>query len=162
MIYGKPVVRDICIVSGKSVAKSRDDHYHNPPDYLVVEPNDTSERTRNLQQTNTNGYKLQGNSSQFKEAEQLVKSWKLKDMTYSPLGECQKLVQTLMAKYPYRLDTNFAKIDRIAHQGIEQFKANVLSSDSHGMTIQSWAQLLASGDDVTIKNTLSKHLKIKW
>ena len=38
LIYGKPYIIDVCVVSGGSVAKARDDHYHNPPDYLVLEP----------------------------------------------------------------------------------------------------------------------------
>ena len=41
LIFGKPVIVDVCVVSGASVAKARDDHYHNPPDYLVLEPGDT-------------------------------------------------------------------------------------------------------------------------
>jgi len=52
LIYGKPKIIDVCVVSGQSVAKARDDHYHNPPDYLVLEPEDTTARTSNLQQTN--------------------------------------------------------------------------------------------------------------
>ena len=63
LIFGKPEIIDVCIVSGRSVAAARDNHYHNPPDYLVMEPEDTTARTRNLQQTNTNGYKWQGTSS---------------------------------------------------------------------------------------------------
>ena len=58
MLYGQPKILDLCIVSARSVAASRDEHYHNPPDYLVIEPLDTSKRTRNLQQTNTSGYKV--------------------------------------------------------------------------------------------------------
>jgi len=34
IIYGKPRILDICIVSGLSVALARDTHYHNPPDIL--------------------------------------------------------------------------------------------------------------------------------
>lgn len=56
VIWGKPQIIDVLVVSGKSVAEARDLHYHRPPDYLVFEPEDTSERTVNLQQTNTNGY----------------------------------------------------------------------------------------------------------
>src|ERR1017187_2752672 len=65
LIFGKPKIIDVCIVSGHSVAAARDNHYHNPPDYLVLEPEDTTARTRNLQQTNTNGYKWQGTDKQF-------------------------------------------------------------------------------------------------
>jgi hypothetical protein len=58
IIYGKPRILDVCVVSGLSVALARDTHYHNPPDYLVIEPEDTTKRTANLQQTNTSGYKI--------------------------------------------------------------------------------------------------------
>ena len=38
LLYGKPKILDVCVVSGLSVAVARDTHYHNPPDYLVLEP----------------------------------------------------------------------------------------------------------------------------
>lgn len=75
LIYGKPRILDVCVVPGLSVAQARDNHYHNPPDYLVLEPEDTTARTRNLQQTNTNGYKWQGTAEQFAEARKLVAGW---------------------------------------------------------------------------------------
>ncbi|MFA4845491.1 MAG: hypothetical protein WC654_02950, partial [Patescibacteria group bacterium] len=62
LIYGKPKIIDVWVGSAKSLALARDKHYHNPPDYLVFEPEDTSLRTANLQQTNTNGYKFQGSA----------------------------------------------------------------------------------------------------
>lgn len=68
LIYGKPYILDVVVVDGLTVARSRDDHYHNPPDYLVLEPEDTKSRTRNLQQTNTNGYKFQGSRAEFQSA----------------------------------------------------------------------------------------------
>lgn len=74
VIYGKLRILAVCVIEGGSVAHARDTHYHNPPDYLVIEPEDTSARTRNLQQTNTSGYKWQGTSEEFAEAEKLVQS----------------------------------------------------------------------------------------
>jgi len=38
LIYGKPRIMDIFIDTAKSLAVARDEHYHNPPDYLVFEP----------------------------------------------------------------------------------------------------------------------------
>jgi hypothetical protein len=38
LIYGKPRILDVVVVSAASVAKARDSHYHDPPGYLVVEP----------------------------------------------------------------------------------------------------------------------------
>lgn len=53
LIFGKPKIMGIVTVSAGTIAKTRDDHYHNPPDYLVLEPEDTAARTANLRQTNT-------------------------------------------------------------------------------------------------------------
>ena len=121
LIYGKPKIIDVCVVSGMSVAKARDTHYHNPPDYLILEPEDTTDRTKNLQQTNTNGYKWQGTPQQLAEAQKLVKSWG-NAMEYKTTPEYQEKIRELIAKYPYRLDTNFAKMNRIAHNEINIFK----------------------------------------
>ncbi|WP_218584393.1 hypothetical protein, partial [Pseudomonas sp. FSL R10-2245] len=53
VIFGRPRIIGVSVASGASVASARDSHYHNPPDYLVLEPQDTKARTKNLQQTNT-------------------------------------------------------------------------------------------------------------
>jgi hypothetical protein len=162
LIYGKPVIHDLCIVSGASVARARDAHYHAPPDYLVVEPNDTSTRTKNLQQTNTNGYKFQGTSGQFANAEKLVNSWGAAFKTYSHEMSYQLRVRELMAKFDYRLDTNFAKIDRIVHPQIEAFKNRVLSSHVHGMTVQEWSRIFATDDEAKIEQALRQNVGFKW
>lgn len=160
LIFGKPKIIDVCVVSGQSVAKARDDHYHNPPDYLVLEPEDTTNRTANLQQTNTNGYKWQGTQEQFKEATALVKSWGDDGKTYLPTPEYQALLRELIQRFPYRLDTNFAKMDRIVHSGIEDFKTKVLATEQHGMTIQQWAKLLGKKSDAEIRKILSEKFDI--
>jgi len=109
LIFGKPKIIGVCVVSGHSVAASRDNHYHNPPDYLVLEPEDTAARTRNLQQTNTNGYKWQGTPAQKLKAERVVRSWGAEGKKYKPTPEYQALLRQLVAKFPYRLDTTLPK-----------------------------------------------------
>lgn len=161
LIFGKPKIIDVCIVSGQSVAVSRDDHYHNPPDYLVLEPEDTAARTRNLQQTNTNGYKWQGTPELFAEAERLVASWGPDGRHYKPTAEYQRLLRELITRYPYRLDTNFAKMDRIVHPGIEDFKRKVLGSELHGMSIAQWSRLISSEDDAAIRHALETRFQIR-
>ncbi|ECE4235551.1 hypothetical protein LWN49_003488 [Salmonella enterica] len=157
LIFGKPKIIDTVIVSAMSVAKARDLHYHRPPDYLVIEPGDTSARTGNLQQTNTNGYKFQGTPKQFAEAEELVKSWPEGGMSYSPSSDYQELLRILISRYPYRLDTNFAKMDRIVHPQIEAFKTRVHDTLFHGKTIGEWNKLLSKGSEseilIALKNT---------
>jgi hypothetical protein len=160
IIYGKPRILDVCVVSGLSVALARDTHYHNPPDYLVLEPEDTTQRTANLQQTNTNGYKFQGSASEFLEAQKIVDSWGAEAKIYKPTREYQHLLRQLLIRYKYRLDTNFAKIDRIVHPGIEQFKKRVYSVEVSGMTVGQWNRILSSRREDTITKSLQEYLEI--
>lgn len=162
LIFGKPKILGVCVVSGLSVAQARDNHYHNPPDYLVLEPEDTASRTQNLQQTNTNGYKFQGTQEEFREAQELVASWGPNAMQYSPTPEYQERLRELIARFRYRLDTNFAKMDRIVHPGIEEFKTSIYRLNFHGKTVGEWNKLLGSkGRDEEIRTALQEHLGIR-
>jgi len=161
VIFGKPQIVDVLIVSGKSVALARDAHYHKPPKYIVVEPEDTSERTGNLQQTNTNGYKFQEDKSDLAEAQKIVDSWGEALLNYSPKKEYQDLIKSLQSRFIYRLDTNYAKIDRIEHEEIERFKTRVENRAYHGKTIKEWARLIASNDVDRLRSELERLLGIK-
>lgn len=161
LIFGKPKVIDIAVVSAASIAKSRDDHYHNPPDYLVVEPGDTSARTANLQQTNTNGFKFQGTASEFKRAHRIVADWGKTGRTYSTARSRQAQIRALLGQFTYRLDTNFAKMDRIVHPEIEDFKTRVSSTHAHGRSVAEWRVLLNRGDEREIIDSLSRHFDIR-
>lgn len=175
LIYGRPRIFDVVVVSAASVAKARDDHYHNPPDYLVIEPEDTAARTRNLQQTNTSGYKFQGKKEgeQFIQATRIVESWGAEGRVYRPSLECRERCRELMAKFQYRLDTNYAKMDRIEHEGVEAFKTKVLNTVVNGMMIREWSRLFWSmkpdetkskakvaTNEAVLKGALAKHLGI--
>lgn len=167
LIFGKPKIIGLSVASGASVAKARDDHYHNPPDYLVFEPQDTKKRAKNLQQTNTAGYKWQPNDDPAVEAKNLndaaalLASWGPEGATYSPSPEYQQKLKTMMGKFNYRLDTNFAKLDRVGHDGIEDFAQSIYAMDFHGMTIGQWNTLLASRNEVAIKAALAERFDIK-
>lgn len=142
VVYGVPQILGVMTVDGSEVANSRDSHYHKPPGYLIVEPGDTTSRTRNLQQTNVNGYKFQESLvERVLAAEAFVRDHPGRGKPpHSP--EAQALSQELMAKYNYRLDTNFAKIDRIDNAEIEQFKASILEMELRNRTVKGWAALL--------------------
>jgi hypothetical protein len=161
IIYGKPRILDVCVVSGLSVALARDTHYHNPPDYLVLEPEDTTQRTSNLQQTNTSGYKFQGSTSELLEAQRMVEAWGSEAKIYKPTRDYQKLLRELLIRYKYRLDTNFAKMDRISHPGIEEFKKRVYNIKVSGMTVGQWNRLLSSRREDSIAKSLQEYLEIK-
>jgi hypothetical protein len=160
VIYGKPKIIDVLIVSGKSVAQARDKHYHKPPQYLVIEPEDTSARTGNLQQTNTNGYKFQEDKSDIVAAQKIVDGWGEELLEYSPDKDYQDLIKSLQSQFTYRLDTNYAKIDRIEHGDIELFKEHVENRIFHGKTIKEWSKLLSGhSDEDSIKVELERLLR---
>jgi hypothetical protein len=168
LIYGKPKILGVVTASGQSVAKARDSHYHNPPDYIVLEPEDTKERTKNLQQTNTYGYKWQAEkrdpareARNWKAATEIVESWGPGGKTYSTDPEYQAKLRKLQGTFNYRNDTNYAKIDRIGHPGIEAFAEKVYAISLHGMTIGQWNSLLSSKrKPEAIKAALAKQFKI--
>ena len=98
----------------------------------MLEPGDTAARTINLQQTNTNGYKFQGTPEQFKEKRKRLFRSGPKGTAYPPTAAYQLLLRELITRFPYRLDTNFAKMDRIMHAEIEAFKDRVNRTVFHG------------------------------
>lgn len=161
IIFGKPFILDVVVVSGASVALARDTHYHNPPDYLVLEPEDTTDRTRNLQQTNTNGYKLQTNDpAEVARAEEIVRSWGPDGTRYQPTPEYQQRLRELLGQFNYRLDTNYAKMDRIVHAELEAFKTRVMNTEVHGLKVREWERLFRSKNDAQIKWVLQEKLGI--
>jgi hypothetical protein len=117
-------------------------------------------RTANLQQTNTSGYKFQGSSQELLEAQIIVNSWGSEGKIYNPTREYQLLLRELLICYKYRLDTNFAKMDRIAHQGIEQFKQRVYNIEVSGMKVGQWNRLLSSRNEDNIRKYLQDYLEI--
>jgi len=145
ILYGSPKVFDIWTGSAESVALARDAHYNDPPDYLVIEPNDTTLRTSNLQQTDTNGYKIQETDAARKnQARDMARDLGLLDMPYSLSPEYQAKLRRLQNSFKYRLETNFSKIDRIGHPGIESFKRKVLNSAHRGRSLAEWQSIFVS------------------
>lgn len=142
VIAGKPKVVDIFVCDAIEFAIARDNHYHRPPAYIVVEPEDTRLRTQNLQQKNCNGYGFQGNEKQRQEAQSLIDTWGANGKAYSTTPEYQTLLRELMGRFPYRLDTNFAKIDRIVLGSLEDFKRRTLNTIFIDRTIQSWIKAI--------------------
>lgn len=94
------------------------------------------------------------------EAEEIVKSWGNDGRVYKPTPEYQKLLRELIAHFKYRLDTNFAKMDRIVHPEIESFKERIYKTECSGMEIYQWQKLLASRRDESMKSALRRYLGI--
>lgn len=166
LIFGRPTIIGVFTASGASIAKARDDHYHNPPDYLVLEPEDTALRANNLKQTNTSGYKWQHKSDATMEknnkatAAAIVKTWGNNATTYNPSPVYQAQLHSLMARFTYRSDTNFAKMDRIGHDGVDKFAERIYSTEYCGLTIGEWNRLLSSNKGELLAKALTDHLQI--
>lgn len=128
---------------------------------MVIEPNDTAARTVNLRQTNTAGYKFQGTPEAFEAAKKLVAEWGEQGSVYLPTSAYQALLARLMGTFPYRLDTNFAKMDRIVHGEIEEFKRRTYETKMHGRTIGEWNQLLSRGGEEGVALALADAFGIR-
>jgi hypothetical protein len=160
VIYGKPKILGVCVMEGGSIAHARDQHYHKPPYYLVLEPEDTTLRSVNLQQTNTSGYVWQGTKEDLKNAQTLVDSWGLDGNIYRPTVEYQSLLRQLTTRYSYRLDTNFAKIDRIVHPEIEKFKKFIFTLPFQGLTVGAWLKICSSKKEAPVVDAFRRYLGI--
>lgn len=147
MVFGQPKVLGTLVVSGEELAQSRDFHYHNPPYYLTIEPNDTTARTANLQQSNVNGYRLQEDRSDPISVKRARERSYIAADPHTP--EKQEEAQQLMTELGYRLDTNFAKIDRVENQDVEDFKTEILDQEYLGRTFRQWKTVFA---DLSSKN----------
>ncbi|WP_143733631.1 hypothetical protein [Microbacterium sp. RU33B] len=142
IVYGTPQILGTFTDSGISFAEARDRHYWQPPQYLTVEPRDTSARTRNLQQSNVAGYRLQETDpSRIASANRDTRAgnW---GMAYPYEAATQDWAAQMMGAYSYRLDTNFAKIDRIEHEALEEFKSTVLALQHGDRSVAAWTRLV--------------------
>lgn len=140
ILWGHPKIIDYAFFPAYTVAQARDDHYFNPPKYLVQEPHDTSNRTRNLQQSNTEGFRLQDVIN--KKIKSKAKQLELLDTSYNTDPGFQNKIKELLNFAKYRSDTNFSKIDRIQHTEIEDFKSRLHLLNVSGQTIKEWKDFL--------------------
>ena len=141
IVFGTPVILGYELFDSADVARVRDEHYHKPVNYLVIEPEDTAHRTTNLQQANVMGFKLQTiNATDIDHMRVLVgERWEQPYTDWS-----RSICRVLRQNLTYREETNFAKIDRIDHGGIEDFKSRILNMDYCGRSVADWTQILRS------------------
>lgn len=153
LLHGGPVALGVWADKAINVARVRDSRYHRPPQYVVVEPEAGPARTRNLQQARSAGYFFRGSQTEFAKAKAEIESWSAKLAFTSP--EYQGKLRELVRTHPYALDTNFAKIDRIEHKSLQDFKEDVLTMTLHGRTVGEWSDgIAAEAADVLEKITL--------
>ena len=96
-----------------------------------------------------------------KDIQKWVKKNNTTNSTLIPASsQYQEMASFLMSKYPYRLDTNFAKIDRINHNDIESFKERVLNTIIYGKPLSYWSKLLSRGDVIAIQQEMKDLLEL--
>lgn len=71
------------------------------------------------------------------------------------------MLRELISRFPYRLDTNFAKMDRIVHPEIEAFKNTIYNTEFHGRKIGDWNRLLSRGSEDDIRRILEAQFEIR-
>ncbi len=119
--HGRPQIIGVLSVDAESVARRRDAHYSKPPRYLVIEPEDTSDRTANLQQSNVNGFRLQGQSST--QAKQLLAGSALADGCAAPRWSQSLPPRELMRERHWRAcSAGRCEALRVARQPREQHR----------------------------------------
>lgn len=144
IIHGQAKILGVQVTPALDIASTRDSKYHHPPTYLCVEPEDTTARTRNLQQSNVNGYRLQDTTAkELAAAAAYVAANRaaINAGSHSPAGVA--VTRHMMQTWQYRLDTNFAKLDRIDEKTIEAFKTKMLGTKiADGRTAAQWTTIL--------------------
>jgi len=109
-----------------------------------------------LQQRNCNGYKFQGTEKQLAEATEEVKNWDERLLAYRPDRDYQDFLRKkLLQRFTYRLDTNFAKIDRIQHDSLENFKSTMLQLEIYGKRILEWQNIFSCQNRDAIQDLLN-------
>lgn len=144
IIHGQARILGVHVTPAIDLASTRDRKYHQPPTYLCVEPENTADRTRNLRQSNVNGYRLQrATDSELAEAKAFADSSRQAFLNGSHTPQASQATREMMRKWNYRLDTNFAKIERIHEPTIEAFtdemQGEVLNG---GLTVAEWTATL--------------------
>lgn len=145
IFFGSPHILDVQLVDAMSIARARDAHYNRPPGYVVSEPEDNTGRRMSAQLRNVEGHVLQTHTDEDLARVRVIMDALLAkaDLGDPQQAETAELTTYLRRNLSYRLDTNFAKVDRVNHPQIEDFKARNLTREYRGRTISSWRQVLA-------------------
>lgn len=160
IIYGQPKIIDVFVDDALNVAQSRDSKYHDPPDYLVLEPFDTSDRTSNLQQSNVWGHRLQENDpDRINEARELATELNLLNTEYESSYDYHKRLQRLYSEFDYRQETNFAKLARLKHAPLDAFDDKVMNTSYKGRTITQWRSAIKSEKENALEELLYDEVK---
>jgi hypothetical protein len=142
ILHGKPKIIGVKIIPAMQLAQSRDNHYFNPPSYLVVEPEDTVNRTQNLQQRNVNGFKSQDwTDEERNKAEEFLRKLDFSNHQYGINDTVRQLTNYLMHNFRYREETNFAKINRIKNPSVIEFKSEIMNKKIFNHPISYWSHI---------------------
>lgn len=160
VLFGAPTILDVLSVDAYSVARLRDFNYHNPPENLIIEPEDIQNDGDSLQRNHVNGYRIME-----REPEALEAAWAAArshpDFQAPPGSErAQDFSRMLLEKYEYKLDGKFAKIDWAKHPEVEAFKSNVLRMEPYGCPLKDWPFVLRGMQNTDNREADGQSLKL--
>ena len=90
----------------------------------------------------------------------MLKKNKLLNEEYSLEKDFQTKIRELFSKFNYRLDTNYAKIDRIQHPAIENFKSSIMNTEFCGLPISKWSKIIAVPENKENQKLIREKLNI--
>lgn len=151
LLHGGPRTLDTWVDSAANVAAMRDSKYQRPPRSVVIEYG--AANPYGLQPDNCEGYLFDGSEEELAQATAEVASWSRSAALTSQ--EQQEKLRELMRNYPYRVDANFAKLDRIDQALLRTFKDRVLATRFHGRAIGEWRDRIAAEDGDILREITS-------
>lgn len=155
LLYGQPKVIGTWKGDGLDMAKSRDNHWHDPPSSLILEPDFSPERDAHKQHTNVDRYLWDDKDSKEDEARQMADNLNILDTSYSYKDEYQQRVRQLYSSFNYKKGTNFRKLNRLHHQPLDNFPDHIRQNTYiEGKSLAEWNTHLSRGEAEPFKEVL--------
>lgn len=155
LLYGQPKIIGTWIGDGLEMAKSRDNHWHDPPNSLILEPDFSPEREAHKQHTNVDRYLWDDAASKKDDAREMAKELDLLDSSYSYDDDYQRRVRELYSAFDYKKGTNFRKLTRLHHDPLDTFPERIRKNTHiEGKSLHEWNKLLQQGDAEPFKKLL--------
>ncbi|MGB9932900.1 hypothetical protein [Haloarcula amylolytica] len=152
--YGAPNIFATWSDDALAIARSRDEYWMQPPESLVREPNDTSDRTQSKQRSVTKRYLIE-NSEDTAAAGELATDLGLTTNEYSPTAEFREKVDTMLNKFNYSGDSaNWRKLRRLHHQPLLDFQDRVESMEFAGRVVGDWRRDFQKGNATEFQRLL--------
>ena len=157
LLYGDPQVIGTWVGDGLEMAKSRDNHWHDPPASLILEPDFSPTREAHKQHTNVDRYLWNDDESKLEEAKEMAEEKGLIDGPYSHDREYQRKVRELHNSFIYKKGANnFRKLNRLHHEPLNRFPDRIRKNTTiEGKQLDEWNRHLVKGETKPFESLLN-------